>query len=451
MTPIIAFLIVIGILVFVHELGHFLTAKWTGMRADVFAVGMGPRMLGWNRITGFSFGPLPKDLDLGEYTDYRICWLPIGGYVKILGMIDESMDNEFVNRAPAPYEFRSKNAWQKALVLSAGVIMNLILAVVLFAGLHTAMGKSEMLTTQVGYVEPGSLAAELAIESGDRIVAVNGTPIDSWDAVIEQLGIEGTQDARTLVIDRQGARIQRTVQSSDVVRAVADGQGLGIMPMHMQVEVGNVISYGPADKAGLRSGDHVLAIDSMPVRSVSQLQHYIRGHAGQAVTMHIERGTETMPLQVNVGKDSAIRVELATSYVGPKRETSIGLVDAVGMAFADVKQTVVLIVGSVGHVIQGDVSVRQSFGGPIKIAKMAARSQELGWDAFLRFMALISISLAVMNLLPLPGLDGGHLVFVLVEAVIRREIPAQVKIRIQQVGMILLLALMAFVIYLDLT
>jgi len=448
---IIAFIIVIGILVFVHELGHFLTAKWTGMRADVFAIGMGPRMMGWNRITGFSFGSLASDIDLGNDTDYRICWLPIGGYVKILGMVDESMDTEFVNRAPAPYEFRSKNAWQKALVLSAGVIMNLLLAIALFAGLHAVNGKTEILTTTIGYVQPGSVAAGLDMQSGDKIVAIDGKPVSTWDAIVEQLGVQGTTNNRVVELSREGMPLRRTVNSGELVQAIASGEGVGLFPSHMSVTLGSVISYGPADKAGLKQADRLLAIDSMPVRAITQVQAYIRKHAGKQVTMHIERGNSTMPLAVDVGKDSAIKVGLETSYDGPKLETTIGVVDALGMAVTEVQQTIGLIGSSIGHVINGDVSVRQSFGGPIKIAKMASRSQELGWDAFLRFMALISISLAVMNILPLPGLDGGHLLFVIIEAIIRREIPSTVKIRVQQVGMVLLLALMAFVIYLDLT
>ena len=136
----LAFIVVIGVLVFVHELGHFLAALWTGMRADVFALGMGPRVIGWNRLTGFSFGKLPENLELGEHTDYRLCALPIGGYVKILGMVDESMDTDFAGQPPQPYEFRSKKNWQKALVLSAGVIMNFLLAITVFTGFFLVDG-----------------------------------------------------------------------------------------------------------------------------------------------------------------------------------------------------------------------------------------------------------------------------------------------------------------------
>ncbi|HBB25401.1 MAG TPA: RIP metalloprotease RseP, partial [Bacteroidetes bacterium] len=174
LQPLVSFLIVIGVLVFVHELGHFLAAIWTGMRADVFALGMGPRVLGWNRLTGFTFGKLPDDLELGEHTDYRLCAFPIGGYVKIIGMIDESFDTGFTDRAPEPYEFRSKGALAKTLVLSAGVLMNFLLAIGVFASLTLWFGHEEMATTRIGWVDPASPLARSGVVAGDRVLAIDG-------------------------------------------------------------------------------------------------------------------------------------------------------------------------------------------------------------------------------------------------------------------------------------
>ncbi len=451
MEQLLSFLLVIGILVFVHELGHFLAARWTGMRADVFAIGMGPRMFGWNRHTGFTFGQLPADLDLGGDTDYRVCWLPIGGYVKIIGMVDESFDTEFANRAPAPYEFRSKNALQKTFVLSAGVLMNLLLAFVIFWILPMAKGREDIKTTTIGVVEPGTLAAELDLHRGDKVVSVDGTPVATWDEMLQAIGLDRQTGSRVIELVREGQRLQRTVRSGDVVHALASSGGIGILPLGTQVLLGDVVSYGPADKAGLKKGDVILAIDSIPVGSVTQMQRYIRNHAGKQVTVHVQRKEQTMPVPITVGKDSVIQVALEMRYDGPKQFVQYSPLEALNLAGTEVVRTIGLIFASVGHVISGDVSVRQSFGGPIKIAKLASRSQELGIDVFARFVALISISLAVMNILPLPGLDGGHLMFVGIEAVIRREIPTPIKIRILQIGFVLLLALMAFVIYLDLT
>lgn len=446
-----SFLLVIGILVFVHELGHFLTAKWTGMRADVFALGMGPRLFGWNRHTGFTFGKLPADLDLGPDTDYRICAFPVGGYVKILGMIDESFDTEFVGKEAQPWEFRSKKNWQKAIVLVAGVVMNLLLAIAVFWALPLAFGREDMATTTVGWVEPGTVAFSSGLERGDRIVDIDGKPVSVWSDVTQSLGLDEQTGARSITLVRNGETMKKTMSSRDIVRGLASGSGIGLYPDGWRVNIDAVVSYKPADKAGIKPGDVILAVDSTAINAVPQLQRVLRLRAGKPVTVHIERGDTTMPLTMTVGADSTIGVQIGQTYIGERVTTSYGVFESLSMAVDEVTRTVGLIGASVMHVIRGDVAVRQSFGGPIQIAKMASRSQDAGAEPFLRFMALISISLAVMNLLPLPGLDGGHLLFVGIEAVIRRELPTQFKIRVQQIGFVLLLLLMAFVFYLDLT
>jgi regulator of sigma E protease len=189
---IFAFILVIGVLVFVHELGHFLTAKWTGMRADVFAIGMGPRMVGWNKHTGLTFGPLPANVELGADTDYRLCWFPIGGYVKILGMIDESFDTEHAEQEVKPYEFRSKKNWQKAIVLLAGVTMNLLLALGVYWVMGMTIGDQVHNVRTVGYVESGSVAFEAGFQRGDFIERIDGVVPESWEDIASKLILTNT-------------------------------------------------------------------------------------------------------------------------------------------------------------------------------------------------------------------------------------------------------------------
>jgi regulator of sigma E protease len=451
LQPLISFLIVIGVLVFVHELGHFLAAIWTGMRADVFALGMGPRVLGWNKLQGFSFGKLPEDLELGEHTDYRLCAFPIGGYVKIIGMIDESFDTEFTDRKPEPYEFRSKGALAKTLVLSAGVLMNFLLAIAVFAGLTLSFGHEEMATTRIGWIDPASPLAKSGITTGDRILSIDGKSVETWGDMAEALAVASNTSDRTVLLQRDVGRMMVRVKGQDLVRALTAEAGLGVYPDNMIVRIGEVVKGRPAEKAGLRSGDVPLAVDTMPIRSIVQFQQYIRSHASKTMTIHVDRDGTPRPITVNVSRDSTIGVQLETEYTGPKRVETFTLTEALSSAVSQTGQTISMIGASVAHVVQGTVSVKESFGGPIRIAQLASRSSDMGIESFLRFMALISISLGVMNLLPLPGLDGGHLVFVGIEAIIRRELPTAFKIRVQQVGMALLLMLMAFVLYLDLT
>jgi len=451
MFTILIFIVLIGILVFVHELGHFVTARLTGMRADVFAIGMGPRLFGWNPINGFTFGKLSADIDLGSKTDYRICAFPIGGYVKIHGMVDESFDTDGLASEPKPWEFRSKNAAQKTLVLVAGVAMNIILAIVVFAGLEMSVGREEHVVSTVAEVDYESVAYDAGVRSGDRILAVNERPLEVWEDLTHSI-TSGTLDDITLKIQRpSGGVITAVLPMSSVIDAVQSGKGLGLSPTGVQVTFGSVQTLKPAGKAGLQQGDVVLAADSVPVRSVLQFQRYIRSHAGQTVVLHVERGDNVKAMPVTVGSDSLIGVEIGQRWNVPIRSSKAGIVDGLVAGWTGVANTTRLIVSSVAKIFQGEASVQQSVGGPIRIAQMANDSAERGIEPFLRFMALISVSLAVMNLLPLPGLDGGHLVFVLVEVIIRRDIPTPIKIRIQQAGMILLLALMAFVLFIDLT
>lgn len=452
MTTLLIFIVLIGILVFVHELGHFVTARWMGMRADIFAVGMGPRMMGWNPINRFTFGPLPADLELGGMTDYRLCWLPIGGYVKIVGMIDESFDTDHVNKAPEEWEFRAKKNWQKAIVLSGGVIMNLLLAIAIFFTLSLTMGEQEHVVTTVAYVEPSSVAALAGIHAGDKIIAIDDVAVDTWEGVTRRmLDVQPGATKAVTVVSAQGTRRMQYMQSSDIIHALSSQQGLGLYPAGIRVVLGAVDALRPAGKAGLKNGDTILAVDDVPIRVASQFQKYVRAHAGDSIVIHVERAGIVQARPVLVGQDSLIHVEIGQSFEVPVRTITYGPLEALGASLSQVGGTISTIGTSIAAVFNGSLGVRQSFGGPIRIAEMAAKSSELGMEPFLRFMALISISLAVMNVLPLPGLDGGHLVFVGVEAIMRREIPTNVKIRFQQVGIYILLALMAFVFYLDLS
>jgi regulator of sigma E protease len=219
LEAVLAFIILIGILVFIHELGHFLAARWTGMRAEVFAVGMGPRLLGYNKLTGFTFGKLPEDIELGDHTDYRISAFPIGGYVKIAGMVDESMDTNYATSPPQPWEFRSKNTLQKAFVISAGVIMNFLLAAAVLAGLNYFAGKDVVATTAVGPLAPTSPLYTAGLRSGDSIVAVNGEPVGYYEELQERLYIAEAHSDITLDVVRAGqpakVEIPRTVLGQD--------------------------------------------------------------------------------------------------------------------------------------------------------------------------------------------------------------------------------------------
>src|SRR3972149_2208745 len=183
LQTILYFLLTIGVLVLVHEMGHFLAAVACGMRAEGFALGMGNRVLGWNKITRFTFGKLKDDVDLQGNTDYRIAAFPIGGYVKIAGMIDESLDTDFQGSEAQPWEYRAKPVWKRMIVISAGVIMNILLAIGIFWGINYVQGDSFMQTTEIGMVINDSPAAKAGLQPGDKILSINHKNIEHWEAI----------------------------------------------------------------------------------------------------------------------------------------------------------------------------------------------------------------------------------------------------------------------------
>ena len=264
------FIIVLGILVFVHELGHFLAARLTKMRAEIFSIGMGKRLIGWNRITGFSTGDLPKDWDGGDHTDYRLSLLPIGGYVKITGMVDESMDNDEMHSEPKNYEFRSKNALQKAFVLSAGVLMNLLLAILIFSWLTYSKGETKLKTTEIAYVAKNSLASEIGFQNNDIVVAIDNKKVNNWTEVIDGIVISNLGKDKNIIVNRNGSQISLKLKNNKVLDVLSNNESLGISPKGNVVVLSDIYSLEPAGEAGLMSNDTVISANGNNIVSVKQ-------------------------------------------------------------------------------------------------------------------------------------------------------------------------------------
>jgi regulator of sigma E protease len=457
----IVFIPVLGVLVTVHELGHFLAARLVGMRADVFAVGMGNRVMGFNKRTGFTFGSLSEEdekaaSDAG-YTDYRLSMLPIGGYVKIAGMIDESMDDSYLTHEPQPWEFRSKNALQKLFVMVAGVVMNILLAIVIFSGIVYLEGRTVIDTTTIGFVEKKSLAENIGLRTGDKILSVNGEKPSSWNEIFSLLLTKHLGENRTIVVERveNGQRTSQPIVIPDktLTDAMAAGRTMigDVMPAGAAVLITGVETLKPAGKLGLMANDTLLAINNTRIFSPSQLVESVKGNIGKELTIEWKRGGSTMSGLVVPDKDGRIGVAIGTTFTGGMRRQNYGIFESVAQGTKDMMSAIELQVMGIAQLISGKVSVRQSVGGPIQIAKMSKQSADAGWSSLLRFTALLSVMLAIMNILPFPALDGGHVVFILIESVIRREVPAKVKMAVQQAGVLLLLCFMVFVFYNDLT
>ena len=417
------------------------------MRADVFAIGFGKRLFGYNKKSGFSFGELPKDFDGEGHTDYRLSLLPLGGYVKIAGMVDESMDTSFAEKEPQPYEFRAKPLWAKVFVITAGVFMNLMLAWIIFWGANFFQGKPITPTTTLAYVEDGSPASLAGFVTGDKIISVNGKKVYNWEDLRAEIFINTLGENIYVNVLRAGAEQKLLVQR----KLIPDDetQAMFLIPEGVKPAIGEVVKDSPAEKSGIKAGDILLAINDESLYSSQQATNIISSNKDQELKITVERNKEKKDVFVTPGSDAKIGVLIGTVFMGETQMKTYGAFESVYYGWKDIEKMTALTFSMIGKVFTGDVEFKKAFGGPIKIAQIAAKSADSGISSFLYFLALLSLSLAILNIMPFPVLDGGHLVMILIESAIKREIPIKIKMAIQNTGLVLLLLLMAFIIYND--
>ena len=446
---IVYFIIAIGILVLIHEFGHFILARLSGMRAEVFAFGWGYRLFGWNKIIGFTFGSLPNNFDGKGHTDYRLAVFPIGGYVKIAGMVDESMDTRMKDTPPQPWEFRSKNAFQKAMAISGGVLMNFIFAIIIFSFIIQSQGKDFWATTTIGSVADNSIAKDIGFKSGDKVITINNKEIKTWEQFMMSLSLEDMGSQRNIQLIREGKKLNIIADGSKIIKDITNKKPLGLNPINARIIITTVQTFKPAGKLGLKENDTVNAVNNKIILSYKDFQKIIGNHKEKPVLLTWKRGNIVHSDSITPTSDGIIGVGITEVYTGKTIHEDYDFFTAIANGAKETYNSTEMIIGSFVQMIVGNVSFTQNVGGPIAIAKMASQQAERGIISFLNFLALLSIMLAVINILPFPALDGGHLVIIIIEAIFRRELPLKVKMGIQQAGMALLLAFMAFVIYLD--
>ncbi|MBI4417710.1 MAG: RIP metalloprotease RseP [Ignavibacteriales bacterium] len=430
LSTIFYFIVTIGVLVLVHEVGHFATAKFFGMRVDRFSVGFPPRAFG---------------KQIGE-TDYCVSWIPIGGYVKIAGMIDESSDTDFVNRDPQPWEFRAKPIWQRMIVLSGGVVMNLLLAIVIFWGIIYTSGKTVWPTTTIGFVTEKSAAEKAGLKRGDRILSINDAEVRYWDEIENSIYVDEMGRDLTIRIEREGAIVSLSIPRSEIP-SVSE-ERFGILPHGVVPLVVSVDEAKPAAAAGIQVGDVITRINGEPVDFYT-LPRTIKRYRSVVITLDWRRDSLAMSATVTPTAEGLIGIAFNPRYEGPVDRRHFSMVGALGEALVDSKDAVGAFLRNIYAIFAGTVSFSESVGGPVRIAQIATKSAQAGLTSFLTVMAWLSLTLALLNLLPFPALDGGHLMFLTYEGIFRREIPAKVKIILQQAGFALLLVFMAFVVYND--
>lgn len=446
MSYIIYFAITIGILVFVHEFGHFIAAKMCKIRTDVFAIGFGKRLFGWNMINGFTFGALPDDLDLNGHTDYRLGLLPLGGYVKISGMVDESFDTEFAKKEPQKWEFRSKNTFQKLFVISAGVLMNFLLTLLIFWGVFFFRGEKIWNSTEVGPLPDDGIAAKVGLMTGDVIQSINGNKTTIWRDITKHFG-DGSKSVYSVVLTRNDSTVNLEIPKDKMKDS--EGRSMYLPAAPSAVAIMKVVQDSPADEGGVEEGDVFLAINGSVIGTVEDAKKVINANPDKEINISILRGKDTVNVAAHPDINGLLGVQLFDVYNGPFEFRTFGFFESIQNSFLYMVRIIDLTGYFVQRVITGDVEFGDVFGGPVRIAQFAAKSADSGMLEFLQFLAQLSLSLAIINMLPFPALDGGHFIIILIEGIMRRELPLKMKIAIQNVGFIILLMLMAFIIYSD--
>jgi regulator of sigma E protease len=425
MTTIIAFLFVLGVLVFVHELGHFLVARWYGVRVITFSLGFGLKIVKFVR----------------GGTEYCISVIPLGGYVKLAG---ETVDDA---RTGQPDEFLSKSKWVRFQVYLAGPVMNILLAIVVLAGVLAQGADVPLFDSSapvVGRVDEGSPAGAVGIRAGDRVLSVDGKAVGTWEdfnmAVLPRGGRE-----LSIVIDRNGETVPIRV-TPEVVGRYELGN-LGVHPI-MRPQVLGVTPDSPAEQAGFAAGDVLVSINGERGLRQEEIIDRIRSHAGQQVVFTVERsGRETELTAVPRGATGAATIGVALSPWEVRR-VDPSLLEATRMSVERNWENTVLIGRTLRGLFTRDTPVRQLMG-PIGIAEMSGNAAEIGFAAIFNLMAMISLNLGLLNLMPVPVLDGGHIAILAVEGVARRDLSVRVKERILMAGAAVIVLLMATVIYND--
>ncbi len=421
----IAFFFVLSFLVIVHEFGHYAVAKLGGIGVERFSVGYPPRLFG---------------IKIGE-TDYCLSAIPFGGYVKMKGQEDFAENEEYQGES---HDFRSKPPLIKIAVLSAGSIMNILAAVVILAFLFLANGVP-VPTNRIGYVKSDTMASELGLEQYDRIISVNGKTVENVDDILLPMAMN---NSITLSVQRDSELL--TLKTT---RKLGQDEEFGAAPYY-PAKAGTVMPDSPALRAGIQPGDIVTGIDDRKIDGWYDMSSIVQAIPDRDVQITVDRNGSllTFPIHIDAVTQPNARGENETiGRIGitQKLDTyEVGPVRAVTMAVGYTGYMITTMVDFFGKLVTGQMSSKM-LGGPVMIAQLAGESAKSGIATLMGFTAFISINLGVLNMLPIPVLDGGHVFILLTEMVIRRKVSEKFKYALQQVGAILLLLLMLYITFND--
>jgi regulator of sigma E protease len=424
---ILAVSFVLGVMVLVHEWGHFIVAKLFGVRVEIFSIGFGPRLWGYKK---------------GD-TDYRISGLPLGGYVKMAG------DNPLEERRGDPDEFLSKPRWQRVLIALAGPAMNVLLAVVILAGVYMHGSKQPAYLDRpmvLAGVLPGSTAEKAGLAAGDRVVKINGVSNPTWDQGLLEVMSTLPGHSISLVVDRNGQQLSFSVPTGSELDEI-----FGYPQDRLLI---TAVSPGmPAERSGLKEGDEVLKVDGKPLGSSIEFPPLVEKSQGRPMALEIRRGGQTLQVQVQA-KQVGMRNGVPRWQIGVGIQSGdlvmrrLAFGRAVAESVAENSRMTRLVAQVVVELLRGNMSLNQ-LQGPLGIAQASGQAARQGIDDLLALMATVGVNLAVLNLLPIPPLDGGHILMLFIEGTMRRDLSVRVKERFVTVSMVFLLLVFAIVMYND--
>lgn len=413
------------LLVLVHELGHLMFGKLFGVRVEEFRIFFGKPWIKWR---------------WGE-TEYGIGWLPFGGFAKLSGMVDESMDTQSLKSEPQPYEFRAKPAWQRLIIILGGVMMNVVMAFFIYVGISLAWGDKYISNSEMpyGYVY-SDYAKELGFADGDKIISIGGEPIEDFADIMTSLLIESD---KTTIVERGGERITVEIPVQSVMEL---SEQTDFLTPRLPFEVASVAEGMGAESAGVMVGDKVVGVNGNDARFYDQIAPILSSFAGDTVTLSLMNGTELREVRVAVNSEGQIGVGLSSESI-PVRVQNYNLWQAIPRGGERVVEEMSDYWKQLKMIVRPQTEMYKAIGGPIAIGGIFP--SQWNWLNFWKITALLSVVLAIMNILPIPALDGGHALFILIEMITGRRPSDKLLIVAQAIGMGLLFLLMFYATFND--
>ncbi len=426
LIKILQLLLSLSILVIFHEFGHFIAAKIFKTRVEKFYLFFNP----WFSIFRIKY----------KGTEYGMGWLPLGGYVKISGMIDESMDKEQMKKPPEPWEFRSKPAWQRLIIMVGGVTVNVILAIIIYIGILFVWGDQYLPTAEVNKygIHADSLAMEMGLRSGDKIIEVGGENVEEFNKIPAVLILD---EAKTVTVERDGTKQTVEVPKGFLSRLVKERNPRFLSP-RFPMSIDGFAKNSVAKDAGMQEGDSVIAVNNEKVVYFQDFVEHIRANKGNEIKVTALRNGDSLNFTMTVPESGLVGVSTDPAKYFEFSEHTYSLGEAVPQGFVMAFKGIADYLKQLRLIFSSEVKAYESVGGFITIGSIFPATWD--WEAFWKLTAFLSIMLAILNILPIPALDGGHVMFLMYEIITGRKPGDRFMEYAQIVGMILLFGLLIF-------